>query len=88
MNPPLRVSVDAPGAEMNYVGAGNSLAQVVLALQAGTAATAVIRNEDAASANWSHALQSESWRVVHLEAVTSRRRDEIDFKHRVLHSIY
>lgn len=47
MNPPLSISVDAPGAEMNYFGAGDSLAHVAALLEAGSAASAVIRNEDA-----------------------------------------
>lgn len=47
MEPPLRSSVDSPDGAMNYVGTSDSLAQVVAALQAGTAASAVIRNEDA-----------------------------------------
>ena len=47
MNAPLSISVDAPGAEMNYFGAGDSLAQVAALLEAGSAASAVIRNEDA-----------------------------------------
>lgn len=44
--PPLDISVDAPDSEMNYVPAGDSLVGAIAALEAGTAASAVIRNPD------------------------------------------
>jgi hypothetical protein len=46
MEPPLDISLDAPGAEMHYVAAGDLLAGVLAALETGTATSAVVRNLD------------------------------------------